>query len=1089
MPEGTRVREKPALRKPLGGLGPDLVHPPGVTLGPAHESRTISDIRGRTLETREYAGSAPADPQYGDAPGTSYASTKYQYTRDGLQTRITGPDDATWSYTYDLFGRQTSATDPDQGRSTTQYDALDRVVKSTDSRGKAILTAYDVLGRPTATWAASRTDANQLTATGYDDLLKGLQYSSTRYVGGKSGQAYTDTVTAYDTLSRPVASKLELPSADPFVKAGAPATLQFETAYNLDGTLKHTKEPALGGLPSEIVEYDYNKLGQVTSVGGSTGYLLNADYSAIGQPTQLTLGTANTADHKKSYINNRYEQGTDRLIRSFVTDDTHGYQLQDLNYTYDQAGNVTSIADPTTLGGTSSAETQCFAYDGHRRLTEAWTPSSQKCSDPRSTNSLSGPAPYWTSYTYNEAGQRTTETTHKAAGDTRTTYCYTKADQPHFLTGTTTKGDCTGPEKAYTPDATGNTVKRPGAKAAQNLVWSEEGKLAKLTEDGTATDYLYDAAGEILIRSTAGGERVLYAGATELHLRADGTTWAQRYYTAGGQTIATRSNESLSNKLTYLAGDRHGTMSLAINADATQTHSKRYTSPFGAERGKPTGTPWPDDKGFLGKTNDDTTGLTHIGAREYDPLIGQFISVDPLLSLDQPQSLNGYSYANQHPATASDPTGLREGCGATYATSTCASPVNKAVSGGNPGSPGNSGSKKPYGGAIGGYHDVGYGPSKARHSSPWMPPPPSYFEVVAAPGPEPDQFERAFSTALAYLQDDRAYNYLPTHQIMALAGAATCEEYIERSTELHRYFAIDLLYSPEFIESMGPMVGTIGGTPYSLRGKGNPPTSGPWKESRGIPCNKCFLAGTDVLMADGSTKDIEEVELGDEVLAANPLTGELGPREVTRLIRTEDDKHFNMLSIATDDGIAELTATHEHPFWSPSQQSWTAAGDLTSGMTLLTDDDRTVIVTANKPFTKHARTYNLTVDDLHTYYVLAGETPVLVHNSNCGIHASVAYQDWATKGAHIHVGNMEVRIFPNDKGGIGAEPIRLRNGTASAKDVQKVLDEIHSNPSLRADIIQKATRVREDMNAGAYGMQQNRAAEMHFIIKNLEKMG
>lgn len=50
-------------------------------------------------------------------------------------------------------------------------------------------------------------------------------------------------------------------------------------------------------------------------------------------------------------------------------------------------------------------------------------------------------------------------------------------------------------------------------------------------------------------------------------------------------------------------------------------------------------------------------------------------------------------------------------------------------------------------------------------------------------------------------------------------------------------------------------------------------------------------------------------------------------------------------------------------------------------MTLLTDDDRTVIVTANKPFTQHARTYNLTVDDLHTYYVLAGKTPVLVHNA------------------------------------------------------------------------------------------------------------
>jgi hypothetical protein len=34
-------------------------------------------------------------------------------------------------------------------------------------------------------------------------------------------------------------------------------------------------------------------------------------------------------------------------------------------------------------------------------------------------------------------------------------------------------------------------------------------------------------------------------------------------------------------------------------------------------------------------------------------------------------------------------------------------------------------------------------------------------------------------------------------------------------------------------------------------------------------------------------------------------------------------------------------------------------------------------------YADEARTYNLTITDLHTYYVLAGETPVLVHNSNC----------------------------------------------------------------------------------------------------------
>ena len=51
--------------------------------------------------------------------------------------------------------------------------------------------------------------------------------------------------------------------------------------------------------------------------------------------------------------------------------------------------------------------------------------------------------------------------------------------------------------------------------------------------------------------------------------------------------------------------------------------------------------------------------MTHVGAREYDPSSGQFISVDPVLSLDQHQSLNGYSYAGNSPITNADPTGLQ----------------------------------------------------------------------------------------------------------------------------------------------------------------------------------------------------------------------------------------------------------------------------------------------------------------------------------------------------------------------------------------------------------------------------------------------
>ncbi|GAA4904489.1 RHS repeat-associated core domain-containing protein [Streptomyces coeruleoprunus] len=624
-------------------------------------TRSISDARGRTAETRTYAGQDPADTAYGAMAGTPYTSVQFTHALDDKELTVTGADGAKWARSYDLFGRLVVDTDPDKGTSRNEYDAADRVIKATDARGSAVLTEYDELGRRVGTWSGEKTDAHQLTSITYDTLLKGYVDSSTRYVGGRTGQAYTKAIGAYDTLNRPTSTQLRLPTSDPLVAAGAPSTIELGSTYRIDGTSETSTAPALGGLPKETISYGYNAVGLVKSITGTTGYLLDVDYSAIGQVQQLVLGTGNTEAFKKAYVSNTYEAGTGRLLRSHVTDQTHPYMLQDLTYSYDQAGNVKSIADPTTLGGTTTAETQCFAYDGHRRLTDAWTPTSQNCADARNASSLSGPAPYWTSYTYNAAGQRVTETQHKSSGDTTTTYCY-KGAQPHALTGTSTSGDCTTPGRSYTYDPSGNTKTRPGPQTDQSLDWSPEGKLSRLTEGTKATDYLYDADGELLIRNTSGAERILYVGTTELHLRANGTTWAQRTYTAGETRIAVRTNQTGSDKLHYLAGDHHGTSTLAIGADASQPFVKRHMTPFGSPRGSQA-SGWPDDKAFLGKTADEATGLTHVGARQYDPAIGQFVSVDPIMEIDRPQTLNGYSYGAQNPGAFADPSGLRLACG------------------------------------------------------------------------------------------------------------------------------------------------------------------------------------------------------------------------------------------------------------------------------------------------------------------------------------------------------------------------------------------------------------------------------------------
>ncbi|MCX5009444.1 HINT domain-containing protein [Streptomyces sp. NBC_00555] len=143
-----------------------------------------------------------------------------------------------------------------------------------------------------------------------------------------------------------------------------------------------------------------------------------------------------------------------------------------------------------------------------------------------------------------------------------------------------------------------------------------------------------------------------------------------------------------------------------------------------------------------------------------------------------------------------------------------------------------------------------------------------------------------------------------------------------------------------------------------------------------------FVPGTKVQLANGTSKPIEELSTNDEVLATDPETGETSAKAVTATIYTEDDKKYVDLGIQTDDGIKTITTTAHHPFWSETDQKWKDAGELKPGTTLRTDDGTPVTVDRTRAYQTTNETYNLTVADLHTYYVLAGATPVLVHNCN-----------------------------------------------------------------------------------------------------------
>jgi hypothetical protein len=145
-----------------------------------------------------------------------------------------------------------------------------------------------------------------------------------------------------------------------------------------------------------------------------------------------------------------------------------------------------------------------------------------------------------------------------------------------------------------------------------------------------------------------------------------------------------------------------------------------------------------------------------------------------------------------------------------------------------------------------------------------------------------------------------------------------------------------------------------------------------------------FVPGTLVLLADGTRKPIEELEPGDEVLAGDEETGRRsGGQLVTAHITGGGEKALVTVTIRDGDGDKQkIVATDEHPFWNPEKRTWVDAVDLRSGEWLKSSAGTWVQVVDVDVEHKRAVVHNVTVDRDQTYYVLAGTTPVLVHN--CG---------------------------------------------------------------------------------------------------------
>ncbi|MGQ0847353.1 MAG: RHS repeat-associated core domain-containing protein [Sporichthyaceae bacterium] len=1005
---------------------------------------TVFDARGQVKSLTEHAGGAGKD-----------RVTTYTWTPAGRPDTMADGAGNVWSWTWNLQGERTSATDPAAGTTRTWYDDLGQPTASVDPEGRVLITQYDDLGRRLALSEATTADSAEstlvhttpvlLSSWKYDTLKPGLPAETVRTLRNPTGTASKDVVTkvsGYDAGDRPTGSTTKVEALQDVIEPELAGDYLTRFAYNQDGSPRHTDLGGYASMKGERLYHGYDSNGRPEFLTGAGSYVADVLRAPTGEG--LRYGYGNTFG-QAVWLRQAFEPGTRRLTEAWIDREVVDTTDVRTSFAYDGGGNPTKTVTWRDLAtGSTEAElpapsqTECFDYDALRQLTAAWTPASGDCEPAQaSTAVLGGPAPYSQTWTFDPRnGNRKSETSRFGPGtgtaSTTSTYTYFDADASHRLdrVQTAATGTAVGGLDTFAYDDAGNTIGRTIAAAAvptdQVLTWSAEGKPTRIATTGGAVleENWYDVDGTRIVRRDA-TSTTLFLGDAEIVRTRTGTpatTW-KRYYDFDGQTVAVRDGNHMSD-VQILLGDRHNTGTWAVEAAGGKTAPilHRPTTPYGGTRASTGGT-WTSQRGFVGGTLNPSTGLTQIGARQYDPTTGRFLSVDPILDLANPAHQNPYAYAGNNPLVFADPTGLYWGedkvnAARDFGVSVVSTVVNQVENVVN---------------------DV-IGPVAA--GIPCGLRPCGYTPEINVSG-----------------QLDRLGNPdSPAGRVGKVMG--------------------NLVAPVKAGGGVKTLLGTLG------RGTKKPAPAAPLvsqaeqaaRLGAGTAAKACsFTAPTLVLMADGTSRPIGEVEVGDLVLATDPETGEQAAKPVEEVFVHQDA----VADLVVDGHV--LSTTEDHPFWSVTDQRFERADELSDGEQVLAADGRILTVAGLNPDTTRTTTaYNLAIADIHTYHVGADE--VLVHNT-CRI-SPLGAKDFGPKGVHVHASDgSEIALRPGANG-IVPKPVFGRTMSATA---QREVIESLADAGFRGRLLTQLRTALPGMSSSPDRLVRNRAIEVHRLIKWLEK--
>lgn len=634
------------------------------TYTPSGQLATVRDPLNRVWTTSYDELSRPTSTT--DPLGRVSTAT---YDVGGRQLTAVQPSGSTTSMLYDASGRPTATTDALGNTSYSTYNAANQVVNMTDALGRETTSTYNQDGLPSTlvlpdqseVTYAYNDDAQITSFTNADGKVTSYIYDAAGLLASKTEPGGLTTAITYDAAGRPSVVTLPDGTATTYgydaagrqISVDYSSTTQVDTVLAYDpagqltaltdstGTTSFTYDPA-GNLLSEIdgsadeISYAFDSAGQLTTITYPGDLDVDYGYDLAGQMTSVTdwldntstftwtpngqlagAAAANGVAQSNTYdAANQLTSISDALSNELLASFGYSYGATGLitgatttldgstvenDYGYDAINQLDSVG-LTPSGGTPSSSTLGATSAGLLTTTVAGDTltynAAQQVTDLLSVGGAS------VSFLYNDRGSRTSSTVaaNGLAAAATTEYEYTAAGALASVASPTAA-------VLYTSDARGLRQSRTEGSDADDFLWSTLGGLPLLLDDGDHR-YIYGPSSAPLAQVDRHSGTVEY-----LHTDLLGTP----------------------RLITDAAGAVAGTTT--FDSFGTRTaHTGLADSAFG----------------FTGNWSDPTTGLLYLRARDYDPVTGQFLSVDPAVE----RTRQPYAYTGNNPVLLTDPTGL-----------------------------------------------------------------------------------------------------------------------------------------------------------------------------------------------------------------------------------------------------------------------------------------------------------------------------------------------------------------------------------------------------------------------------------------------